>query len=125
MLKPVQILASAALILLPAGSAMAQFAKPAPIAPVRPPMTARPETGVYDMQSRIYREEAAEAARKQKIAEQKALAESPPDRIARAERVAALLNEGKCKDAAMYALDQGDKEMAAKVANVCRKSAGR
>jgi hypothetical protein len=77
------------------------------------------------MQSRIYREQAAEAARKQKIAEKEALAAATPDRIARAERVAALLNEGKCKDAAMYALDQGDKEMAAKVANVCRKSAGR
>ena len=67
----------------------------------------------------------AEQARKQKIAEQQALKNSAPERVARAEKVSALLNQGKCMDAAKLALDEGDKEMAAKVANICRKTASR
>jgi len=116
-------LAIVALGLLAPTCALAQVNKVTPAA--RMPPTYYIDRGFNESQTRLYWKEVSDAARAQKQIEGEVLKTASPERIARAERVAALLNEGKCKDAAMYALDQGDKEMAAKVANVCRKSAGR
>jgi hypothetical protein len=116
-------LATVALGLLAPACAWAQVNKVTPAA--RMPPTHHLDRGFNESQTRLYWQEVSAATRAQKRSEGEALKAASPERVARAERVAALLNEGKCKDAAMYALDQGDNEMAAKVANVCRKSAAR
>lgn len=122
MSRPLIILTLAASML--AGAAIAQTPPPI-IAPVRAPPPLRPEAGVYDVQSRIYREEMAEKARQKKLEEEKVRHETSPERMARAERVATLLNDGKCADAAKLALNEGDQQLANAVGKVCSKTAKR
>jgi hypothetical protein len=116
-------------VLAAAQSAVAQTSPPPAFIPPPPsnsiPSGTRPGYGLDEMRTRLYREEAAAAVRKQKIAEQEALKTSSPERLARAERVAALLNQSRCADAAKLALDEGDQELANRVGQICRKTAKR
>ena len=93
---------------------------PVVIAPGQLPF-ARPENRTDSVQARVWFERNREWARARKRVEREALASASPERLARAERVAALLNEGRCRDAKAVAVAERDLQIAANVESLCRR----
>lgn len=92
-----------------ASMVMAQTPPPPPSPPAVPITHFDGQSGVDRMQ----RENFSRAITNQ-------VAGASPARANRAERVAALINAGKCTDAVALARDEGDRRLARRVETVCR-----
>jgi len=76
-----------------------------------PPPVDRP--GAFERQSQF------EAGVWQNSLTQQATVITSPARLSRAERLAAMINEGKCAEAYQVALDEGDRRVARRINQIC------
>ncbi|MBU1347077.1 MAG: hypothetical protein KKA16_09020 [Alphaproteobacteria bacterium] len=110
----VRIFAAAAALAfasLAASAAAAQQTPPAqPMAPQGVPIQ-RP--GAFEQQSQF------EASAWQNSLSQQAATITSPARMSRAERLAALINDGKCAEAHTIAVDEGDTRLARRISQLC------
>jgi hypothetical protein len=127
MTKPLIVVAFVAAFAAGAASAQTQPQPPAPPPPppmqapiVTTPPWALPHNSLDYMLSRNWREQAVEELRERRRLEREILRTESPERVARAEQVASLLNQRRCADAYLVAANAGDAAMAGKVKVICR-----
>jgi hypothetical protein len=92
------------------GTAAQQTPQPPPSSQTRTPID-RP--GAFEQQSQF------EAGVWQNSLTQQATVITSPARLSRAERLAAMINEGKCEEAYQLALDEGDRRVARRISQIC------
>ena len=109
----VRILAALALLILAPEAAFAAVAvqqTPAP-PPVRSPLPRQP--------SAFERQMGLEGDVWRNSLTQQATVITSPARMSRAERLAELVNEGKCEEARQIAIDEGDRRLARRITQLC------